>query len=311
MRTLLRPPPQAQILAHLLPLLPHQGLPHPPPLPHPQDPLRHLPHHLPALVVPLLQACPLLKKMNCVFVHLSVTQSRHELKNKFDKPCRRPLGTTMSSLTYAETIQAIKEECSKINLTYSKKGDGRITSAVKEPEYLDKLEAGLKAKYPSIEIVRPKERFWYDIEIASIPINLKLTTGKTDDAFNKRSIVATVSCSSASISQNTNFNKLYDALKSCVKSKERNLSTEYHYLAVHKNTGTILLKSILDIHSYKSNPSNILQINWDNEFNNMEYACNDFKAKIRELLKTIQTSLKKQYENSKKFIEADIEKDFA
>ena len=217
----------------------------------------------------------------------------------------------MSSYTYAETIQAIKEECSKINLTYSKEGDGRITSAVKEKPYLDKLEAGLKAKYPSFKIIRPKERFWYDIQINTIPINLKLTTGKTDNAFNKRSIVASVSCSDPSITQNTNFNKLYDALKGCAKSKERNPSTEYHYLAVHKNTGSILLKSILDIHSYKPNPSNILQINWDNEFNNIEYACSDFKAKTRELLKTIQTSLKKQYENSKKFIDADIDKDFA
>jgi hypothetical protein len=217
----------------------------------------------------------------------------------------------MSSYTYAETIRAIKEESCKINLTYSKEGDGRITSAVKEKPYLDKLESGLKAKYPSFKIIRPKERFWYDIQINDIPINLKLTTGKTDNAFNKRSIVASVSCSDPSISQNTNFNKLYDALKSCVKTKERNPSTEYHYLAVHKNTGTILLKSILDIHSYKSNPSNILQINWNNEFKNIMYSCGDFKAKTRELLKTIQTSLKKQFENSKKFIEADIDKDFA
>jgi hypothetical protein len=217
----------------------------------------------------------------------------------------------MSDLTYTETIQSIKEECGKINITYSKKGDGRIISAIKEKAYLDKLEAGLKAKHPSIEIIRPKERFWFDIQINGIPINLKLTTGKTDNAFNKRSIVASISCSDPSISQNTNFNKLYDALKSCSKSDERNPSTEYHYLVVHKNTGTILLKSILDIHSYKSNPSNILQINWNNEFKNIDYTCDDFKEKIRELLKTIQTSLKKQYENSKKFLEANIDKDFA
>jgi hypothetical protein len=217
----------------------------------------------------------------------------------------------MASLTYRETIKAIKTECGKINLTYSKGGDGRITSAVTEKPYLDKLESGLKAIYPSFTIVRPKERFWYDIEINSIPINLKLTTGKTDNAFNKRSIVASISCSGASITQNTNFNTLYDALKKCEKANERNPFTEYHYLAVHKNTGTILLKSILDIHTYKSNPSNILQINWDNEFKHIDYECEDFKEKRKELLKTIQTSLKKQYENSKMFIEADIDKDFA
>jgi len=215
------------------------------------------------------------------------------------------------SLSYFEVIQAIKEECGKINITYSKEGDGRIASAVKEKPYLDKLEEGLRSKYPSLKIVRPKERFWYDIQIDTIPINLKLTTGKTDDAFNKRSVVATVGCSDPTISQNTNFNKLYDALKLCAKSKERNRPTEYHYLTIHKKTGAILLKSILDIHSYKPNPSNTLQINWDNEFKQIDYVCGDSRAKIRELLKTVQTSLRKQYENSRKFIEADIDKDFA
>lgn len=209
-----------------------------------------------------------------------------------------------------DTIRSIIEECGKINLTYSKEGDGRIISAVTEKPYLDKLESQLKVTNPLFKIVRPKERCWYDIMINGIPINLKLTTGKTDNAFNKHSIVSTVSCSNSSISQNTNFNKLYDVLKGCVKSNERNISTEYHYLVVHKNTGAILLKSILDIHSYKDNPSNILQINWDNEFKNIDYTCGDFKAKTRELMKTIQTSLKKQFENSKKFIEADIDSDF-
>jgi hypothetical protein len=230
---------------------------------------------------------------------------------KMNLPVSNNINPKMSSYTYAEAIQAIKEECSKINFTYSKEGDGRITSAINEKPYLDKLESGLKEKYPLIDIIRPKDRFWYDIQINGIPINLKLTTGTTDNAFNKHSILTSISCFKPSISQNTNFNKLYNELKSCTKLKERNPSTEYHYLVVHKTTGTILLKSILDIHSYKPNPSNILQISWNNEFNNIDYACEDFKTKIRELLKTIQTSLKKQYENNKKFIEADIDTDFA
>ena len=37
----------------------------------------------------------------------------------------------MTSYTYPQIIQAIKDECAKINLNYSKDGDGRITSAVK------------------------------------------------------------------------------------------------------------------------------------------------------------------------------------
>ena len=81
-----RLPLQAQIPVHPLPLLPHQ-VPLPPLVPlHRLHHLRALPRLLlllplprrPAQVVPLLQACPLLKKMNCVFAPLSVTQSRHK-----------------------------------------------------------------------------------------------------------------------------------------------------------------------------------------------------------------------------------------
>jgi hypothetical protein len=56
--------------------------------------------------------------------------------------------------------------------------------------------------------------------------------------------------------------------------------TEYHYLVINKNTNEMLLKSIFDIHTYKSNPCNDLQINWDNEFKNIEYKIDNLKFEI-------------------------------
>jgi hypothetical protein len=88
--------------------------------------------------------------------------------------------------------------------------------------------------------------------------------------------------------------------------------TEYHYLVVNKNTGKILLKSILDIHTFKTNPCNFLQINWSNEFNNIEFVTPDlnFKEKIQELLKAIQTSVKQAIAGMKEFADANIEAEF-
>jgi hypothetical protein len=80
-----------------------------------------------------------------------------------------------------------------------------------------------------------------------------------------------------------------------------------------KNTKNILFKSIFDIHTYKSNPCNVLQINWKNEFLNEKYSIDDkiYHKKIFELLSTIQKSLKKEYESKKLFIHAKIDQLFS
>ena len=96
----------------------------------------------------------------------------------------------MSSYTYDQIIQAVKGECAKINLIYSNDGDGRITSAVKEREYLNLLEKGLKENHPSLTFEhQPVYRWWWDCRVNGVPIDLKITNGGRDNAFNKVSII--------------------------------------------------------------------------------------------------------------------------
>ena len=216
----------------------------------------------------------------------------------------------MSSPTYAETTIAIEKAAKKTNMKFSVVDgeDGRLDSALKEKVYLKQF---VKALPHGFEVQIPKVRYWYDIMINGIPVNLKLTTGKTDNAFNKKAVEATMSCGGKiGTNQNSSYNEFYLHLKHCAKNG-RNLPTEYHYLVVNKGTGEILFKPLLDIHTYKTNPSNIMQINWKNEFKQITHRSTDFKAKIRELLKVIQTSLRQWYERSKVFIDADIDADFA
>lgn len=213
---------------------------------------------------------------------------------------------SIKSLIYDHVIELIKDECKKISLKYDTGGDGRLTSAIKETEYLDLLTAGLKAADSRIVIERPKERAWFDIRIQGIPINLKISSGGSDNAFNKTAIVFTLTGKELT-KKNINFNKWYGEIKNSERKSIRDKNTEYHYLVVDKETHKVLLKSILDIHTYKTNPCNIMQINWDNEFKHSEYSCEDHTKKCQELLKTIQASLRQQIESMKEFCEANLE----
>ncbi len=211
--------------------------------------------------------------------------------------------------TYSEIIKAILDECNKISLTFSQEGDGRITSAVKEAEYLKQLEGGLKQQHPSLCFeLQPVERWWWDFRVNSIPFNLKLTTGGTDNAFNKVAILFSISGKEVE-KRNMNYNQFYKVYKESVKKTQRDPMTEYHYLVVQKQTGKILLKSIFDIHSFKSNPCNDLQINWSHEFQHIHYKTPDDKyiEKTRELLTTIQTSVKQAMASMNDFANANFD----
>jgi hypothetical protein len=195
--------------------------------------------------------------------------------------------------SYKTTIDAIKAICATIRLTYSKQGDGRIVSAVKETEYLTALEGRIKAAHADFTVEIPKDRHWYDIRINDIPINLKLTTGGTDNAFNKIAVFYTITGVELA-KHNMNYDEWFSLLKKAGRKPARAPETEYHYLAVNKDTGAFLLKSILDIHAYKTNPCNILQINWAHEFTHAAHQIDDadFQKQGLTLLKAIQTSIK-------------------
>lgn len=211
--------------------------------------------------------------------------------------------------TYKQILTALKEVCGTITMTFVKEGDGRIASAVKEKEYLTLLEKNLKEAHPSLKFeTQPADRWWWDFRVNTIPFNLKLTTGGTDNAFNKVAILYSLS-GREETKRNMNFNQFFKIYKEAPKKIKRDQMTEYHYLVVHKNDGKTLLKPILDIHTFKSNPCNDLQINWANEFKHMEFMTPDadFRSKELQLMKTVQTSIKQAIASMSDFANADLE----
>jgi hypothetical protein len=175
---------------------------------------------------------------------------------------------------------------------------------MKEGPFLIELKRILLEKNPEWSIVIPKERSWCDIIIQAIPINLKLTEAKTaDNCANKRAIFFSITGSS-DYPYSSTWNDFYDKLSTTPWKAHRNKATEYHYLVKNKLTGAVLLKAMFDIHTYVSNPSNDLQINWKNEFQHLEYE-GDLK-KVYDLLSCIQTSVKAMIERTSRFASADF-----
>ena len=209
--------------------------------------------------------------------------------------------------TYSFIIDEITTVATSIPITKSG-GDGRIDSAVKEIEFLTELSRQLLERNPGWNITIPSTRYWYDIEIENILINLKISSCKSaDNCMNKKAVFYSIT-GEIDYPGSSNWNKFYDELKEAHFKKERDRMSEYHYLVKNKDTGALLLKSIFDIHTYHPNSSNNLQINWKNEFKHLDYFTEDihYIEKVKELLKCIQQSVIDMTRLSEQFAMANI-----
>jgi hypothetical protein len=209
--------------------------------------------------------------------------------------------------SYSETISEIVRVCKVIGLSKSSE-DGRIDSAFKEKPFLDEMKKTLLADHPTWDVVISPPRAACDVMVNSIRINLKLTDCKSsDNSMSKPSVYYSIT-GLTNYPASSNWNTFFDRIANGSPKKIRDKATEYHYLVKNKMTGDVLLKPIFDIHTYVSNPSNNLQINWKNEFANIEYAVSDaeYLPKVQSLLRCIQKSVRDMIENSRRFAEADF-----
>jgi len=193
------------------------------------------------------------------------------------------------------------EACRAISVTFPRGVDGRISSAVKEGEYLDKLASAIPNQ---IKFEISKARHWCDFTCEGVPFNLKLSDCKTaDNAFNKTAVIYSITGQVPEI-KNMNFNKFWGKIK---ETSWADLDgREYHYLVVNKTTGEAMIKSIFAVKSYVPNPCNIMQINWGREFEEQDYTPEDLTEKKKELLRCIQKSIRTSINSQQEFAQADI-----
>ena len=133
--------------------------------------------------------------------------------------------------------------------------------------------------------------------VNKVPFNLKLTQGNSaDNAWQKKGTVFTFTGTVGTINDKSNINDFMEnVIRKC--KTVRNRTTEYHYLVVNKDNGKIICKSLLDIHTYHSNPSNMMQIKWCNEFKHANYVCEDHTKKMHDLMRILQRSVTQNREN--------------
>lgn len=230
------------------------------------------------------------------------------------KPEPEPKQKPKNGMTHEEYNLVITEIVAAAKLIDVKKSksDGRIDSALKENPFLVDLKTRLSEKYADWNIIIGKERGPYDIKINDIMINLKLTDCRSaDNSVNKPAIYYSIT-GLLSYPYASTWNQFIQILAEAKKKnkikQQRDRPTEYHYLVKNKLTGDVLLKSIFDIHTYVSNPSNDLQIKWKNEFEHRDYytAEEDYPEKVLELMGCIQKSAKRMIKRTYEFAEADL-----
>ncbi len=219
----------------------------------------------------------------------------------------------MDCMDYDTMVAEITSVAKSISLAQNTQedGDGRIDSAIKERPFVNEMKRIMLENQPEYKVEIPPPRAPHDIMVNGIPINVKLTDGKSaDNSVSKPSIYYSIT-GIATYPHSSNWNEFVDRIMRAGSAdqikKQRHRLTEYHYLVKHKITGDVLFKSIFDIHTYVSNPSNDLQINWKNEFAHADYRTEDadYLTKVRYLLNCLTASAKKKIETTYRLAEAN------
>ena len=217
----------------------------------------------------------------------------------------------LSPDNYTATYNAVLSVAKQISITRTE-GDGRIDSALKEIPFLNEMKRLLLEMFPDWQIIISPPRASCDIIVNYIRINLKLTDCKSsDNSVTKPSIYYSIT-GLTTYPYSSNWNEFLDRItdaKSANQIKiQRQVRTEYHYLVKNKLTGDVILKPIFDIHTYVSNASNDLQINWKKEFEKSEYRTEDadYTKKVHSLLVCIQKSVREMIDRTRRFADADM-----
>lgn len=240
--------------------------------------------------------------MMCV-PYLQYEETKHELE--------KGVGEIMPA------ILALFAPTSATSATASADEDGRSQSSNLESVVLTMIKTHLLQKHPWWCIEIQKSRSFCDVVVNGICINLKLTEGKSaDNSASKKGIFYSMTgleTYPATSTWDYFYKQLRQAKQNGQFKQTRYKPTEYHYLVIHKGSpGRVLLKAIFDIHTYRSNPSNDLQIQWNHEFAHADHVTKEtlYGEKVVSLLKTLQKSVKDKIATIEQFAEADFGAEF-
>ncbi len=197
-----------------------------------------------------------------------------------------------------------------INIS-SNHDDGRLNSIDDENTLISKLEStcGLNVK-------RVKERHWYDVLVQGSPVQIKSSTGRTDNWSSKKALLYCLTDMSLE-EIDAHSNKASEIQKSLCGSRRAasgpTIKRDLDILVIEKgNGGKVHHTRLCEMNSLTSNGSNLpFQINWKkNVFDKHPPICRTQDEAFRFIMSAyIESIRKKQKMDNLSLLEAAISKD--
>ena len=141
--------------------------------------------------------------------------------------------------------------------------DGRVNSIIDE----DNINAEIKRLFGD-RVTLPEIRKWYDVMIDNTPVQIKASTGGTDNFSSKKAVAyALTDMTIAEVDRMKNGFPNFD--NTIRQRRDDNSRRDYAIIILDKNTNTLHLKTLKTLTSLVSNGNNLpFQITWKRELTN-------------------------------------------
>jgi hypothetical protein len=178
--------------------------------------------------------------------------------------------------------------------------DGRVNSIKDEDTIKNILLNSELKEYIRIPRIRECGDFSVMLDGKTIIFNIKTTNGNSaDNIFSKNgTLLAFTDIPEDELTSNVSWEKFARLLKERKADNDR----DYYYLVVNKTSGDIFIRGLKSLQTIKSNPSNILQVNWSREFTYLS-AQRSFEQAYEYVLGIIVESLRKDTQGKNNVID--------
>lgn len=162
-----------------------------------------------------------------------------------------------------DLISKLLNQISKVTVC-RESADGRLNSIKDEETLIDKIKQVAENSGGEFQVYEPPPRHWYDLKVNDIPIQIKSSSGQTDNWSSKKALLWALSdLSMKEVDATLNRHKaIQEKLGSISFLKNRDYR-DMDILCIDKNTGKVHHKTLCSLSKLTSNGSNLpFQIPW-------------------------------------------------
>ena len=182
-----------------------------------------------------------------------------------------------------ELQEAVKYLQSRITAC-TEHSDGRVGSIKDE----DLIIQELQDYYGTDNVIKQKNRFWFDVELFGYKVNIKSSrmSGSADNCSSNKALVYCFTDADLK----TGWSNFYQAFDNVV-----DLGRNYYFIVLNKNTREVHLQSLLTLAKLTSNGNNLpFQILWKENLEPIErtfeeayaFVMSAYKESVRKLIES-------------------------